>query len=236
MADTNVDPPPPLYPEQEPPQGVTHSDWHAVLRNRFIIGGLGALVLLLLTAIVLYTMGDGDSDTSTVRADPTANGTVTTPVIGPGLNGKLRTTVSMHNGPGPGYSILGTIQRNKVVKVVGRNEDNTWYQVIYPPGGTLRGWVQAPLIDVEGDISTLVIAGPGAGPNNAVPTYAGPIDVAIPTEPGGTEIEDTPTPRPTRAATSTPYPVPTEAPTFTPRPTSPPAQPGHATPDETKSR
>lgn len=236
MADTNVDPPPPLYPGQEPPPSVTHSDWQAILRNRFIIGGLGALVLLLLTAIVLYTLGGDNNDTSTVSGDPTADGRVTTPVIGPGLSGKLRTTVSMHNGPGPGYAILGTIQRNAVVKVVGRNQDNTWYQVIYPPGGTLRGWVQASLIDVEGNTSTLVIAGPGAGPNIAVPTYAGPIDVPIPTEPGGTEIDETPSPAPTREPRFTPFPVPTEAPTFTPRPTSPPAQPGRATPDETKGR
>jgi uncharacterized protein YraI len=158
-------------------------------------------------------------------------------VIGPGLSGKLRTTASMRNGPGPGYPILGTIPRSAVVTVVGRNEDNTWFQVIYPPGFSIRGWVQATLIDIEGDVSSLVIAGPGAGPDVQVPTYAGPINVPIPTEPGGTEFEETPTPRPTRVLpTSTPYPVPTEAPTFTPRPTSPPGQPGRATPEGTNGQ
>lgn len=237
MADTNIDPPPPLHPGQQPQPGAAQSDWHAVLHNRFIIAGLGALVLLLLTAIVLFALGGDNDNASTASGQPTADGRVTTPVLGPGLNGKLRTTASMRNGPGPGYPILGTIPRSAVVTVVGRNVDNTWFQVIYPPGFTIRGWVQATLIDIEGDVSSLVIAGPGAGPDIEVPTYAGPIDVPIPTEPGGTEFEETPTPRPTRVLpTSTPFPIPTEAPTFTPRPTSPPGRPGRATPDGTNGQ
>jgi uncharacterized protein YraI len=237
MADTNVDPPPPLQPGQEQEPAPEHSDWQAILRNRFIIAGLGALVLLLLTAIVLFTL-DGDSDSAaTARGEPTADGRVTTPIIGPGLSGTLRTTASMRNGPGSGSAIIGTIRRGTAVTVVGRNEDSTWFQIIHPGVPTIRAWVQATLIDIEGDVSSLVIAGPGEGPDVEIPTFAGPIDVPIPTEPGGTEFDETPTPRPTRVLpTSTPFPIPTEAPTFTPRPTAAPGQPGRATPDGTNGQ
>ena len=192
------------------------ADWQGVLRNRFILAGLGVLVVLLLVAIVLFAVGGEDgNDTSGVAAQATNDGGVTTPVLGPGLPGQLRTTTTMRNGPGSTYAILGTIPRDSVVTVVGRNQDDTWLQVLYPPGTQLRGWVRASLIDVNGDVSELVIAGPGELPDIPVPTYAGPVFTPVATEPGS-EFEATRTPRPT----FTPVPTWTPRPTRTPPPTS----------------
>ncbi len=80
-----------------------------------------------------------------------------------GLVGHVLTTVTMRNGPGPTHAILGTIPRGALVSVVGRNSDEDWLQVI--PVSGIRGWVDADLIEVTGDISELIIAGPGAGPS-----------------------------------------------------------------------
>lgn len=220
MDEHNPGGPPLLHPSDNATAPATEgwADWHAVLRNRFILGGLGSLVVLLLVAIVLFAVGGGDNnDTSAVAPRPTRDGGATTPVLGPGLPAQLRTTATMRNGPGPTYAILGTIPRDSVVTVVGRNEDDTWLQVLYPPGTQLRGWVQASLIDVNGDISELVIAGPGAQPDVPVPTYSGPIYTPVATEPGS-EFEPTRTPRPT----FTPVPTWTPRAPRTPVPTSTP--------------
>jgi uncharacterized protein YraI len=191
----------------KPPREPGWFDYHAVLSNRFILGGLGILTVMLVAAIVLFAVGgDGDNGGSNVSAQPTT---------GPGATAVI--------GPGTTYAFLGLVRGGILLTVVGRNEGDTWFQVIYPPGSTFRVWVQADAIDIEGDTSNLVIAGPAEGPDIVVPTYAGPVQ-PLPTEPGGTEIEETPTPvdaEPTR----TPRPRFTPAPTWTPRPTATPPGP-----------
>jgi len=190
--------------------------WGALLDNRFILGALSVVVVLLLTAIVLVAIGHGDSsgsDSSNVVAPPGDK----TPVrpIG-GLAGTTVTTASYRNGPGPTYVILGTIPRGATVAVVGRNANDTWLQVRYPPSSNLKGWVDAKLLDVDGDITVLAIAGPGpvaSADITYVPTAAIYEPVDTPTE----ELaEPTRISRPTRPATVRP----TVTPYRTPRPTS----------------
>lgn len=212
-------PPPPFVPtNRKPPklEGSGPPDWQAVLHNRFILGGLGVLVVLLLSAIVLFALGGDGNKGAAVSGRTTPDGTSATAVIGPGLRGRMAATVGSRAGPGTSYAFLGLITSGAELTVVGRNADNTWYQVIYPPGSTLRVWVVASAIRIDGDTSALVIAGPAAGPDVVVPTFAGPSG-PLPTEPGGTEIEETPTfAEPTRRPTFTPPPTWTPAPTRTP--------------------
>lgn len=216
--------PPPLMPTSQKPRGPREPGWldvQAVLRNRFILAGLGVLVVLLLTAIVLFAVGGDSNDKApSVSGNPTDDPAATA-VIGPGLQGRMLATVGSRAGPGYSYAFLGLITNGTPLKVVGRNADDSWYQVIYPPSSTLRVWVIGSAIDITGDTSSLVIAGPAAGPDVVVPTYAGPAQ-PLPTEPGGTEIEETPTAgEPTR----TPRPAFTAQPTWTPRPTNTPPGP-----------
>ena len=148
----------------------------AFLSNRFVIAGLSLVVVLLLVAIVLLVFGSGDGEpqvllvagAGTPTAEPTAR-------PGTPLVGRILTTASTHNGPATSYAILGTIPNGAVVRIIGRSEDETWLQVIYPPGSQLRGWVNASFIEVTGDISQLVVAGPGLGPSVIVPTQLIPI-------------------------------------------------------------
>ncbi len=204
------------------------AEWQALLRNRFILGGLAILVVLLLVTIVLVVLGGGDDD-STPRSSlrPTTPNADTTVVLLTGLRGQVRTTTTMRNGPDTTYAILGTIPKGAVVSVVGRNADDTWLQVTYPPGSQLRGWVSVAFVEVAGDISQLAIADPGAGPSIPIPTGEGgtvllPTDTPAPlvTEPPPTETPGAATPTPTRLrpATATPQlsptsqPIPTETP------------------------
>jgi uncharacterized protein YraI len=225
-------PPPPFVPTSRkppPPKEPGALDLQAVLRNRFILGGLGVLVVLLLAAIVLFAVGGDGNKGATVSGQPTVDGADATAVIGPGLRGRMTATVGSRAGPGTTYPFLGLITNGTLLTVVGRNADDTWYQVIYPPGSTLRVWIVSSAIAITGDTSGLVIAGPAAGPDVVVPTFAGPSG-PLPTEPGGTEIDETPTvdAQPTRRPTFTPPPTWTPVPTNTPQ--GPVATPGNERP------
>lgn len=230
------EPPPPTPRElEEPPPtasaietaGSFWADWQALLRNRLILGGLAALVLLLLVAIVLVLIGSDGDDETTPRPLVATTPREEEPTVLPsgGLIGRMRTTASVRRGPAATYEILGTVRGGAVVTVVGRNEDETWLQLIYPPGSELRGWVNATLIEVTGDVSRLVIAGPSAGPSVAVPTspFFNPTFEPLPTEPGGEPTEpaeptETPRRRPTNTPRPTRTPTPTPAPEETPTP------------------
>src|SRR4030042_116743 len=92
MEDNNAPEPPPL-PELEEFIPVAarseagHKDrapliaeWQALLRNRFILGGLGVLGVLLLVMIVLIVFGGGDggpSRSAAVGQDSTPDGETT---------------------------------------------------------------------------------------------------------------------------------------------------------------
>lgn len=184
----------------------------ALLNNRFILGGLGVVVVLLLTAIVLVAIGQGDSAKGNAPnvSVPPGDKTPSRPIGG--LAGTTKTTASYRNGPGPTYVILGTIPRGATVAVVGRNEDDSWLQVRYPPSSTLKGWVDAKLLDVEGDVTVLAIAGPGpvaSADITYVPTAAIYEPVGTPTaEPAEPTRITRPTGTPTSRPSVTPYRTP----------------------------
>jgi uncharacterized protein YraI len=224
-------PPPPeleaphtAAPPQGPPEGGgLVGDAAALLRNRFILFGLGVLVVLLLLTIVLVVVGGGDDDNPPSVVVPTTPGatdaTQARPLVG--LPGTLLSSATVRNGPGLTYSTLGLIPEGALVPVIGRNEDSTWLQVLYPPNSQLRGWVIASQIDVDGDIQTLVLAGPGAGPQVPLPTSFPFLTPEFP-------IEGTPTPFEEATATEereTRTPVPSATRIFVETSTAVPPEP-----------
>ena len=235
--------PPPLLPELSPSSatvpgpsgadatgGVQPTDWTGILQNRLILSGLAAIVVLALITIVLITIGNGDGAPNprslagggTPEASPRA-------FRGGGLVGEVRTTTIIRSGPGSSYGILGTIPRGAVVSVVGRDENQAWLQVSYPPGSELLGWVSIAFIEVSGDISQLVVAEASEPPSIVIPTSIVTI-TEMPTE--------SPTATEPLAATETPSPDPKETlpptepplPTVTPEATSTPPPPATETP------
>jgi hypothetical protein len=229
-------PPPELEPSdaaaiQQPDAGGGAGflgDVAALIQNRFILFGLGVLVVLLLLTIVLVVVGGGDDDNAPSVILPTTPGddaTEVRPLVG--LPGRLIVQATPRIGPGPTYAQAGLIPQGALVPVVGRNEDGTWLQVLYPPNSQLRVWVIATSLDVDGDIGTLVLAGPGAGPQVPLPTSfpfltpdvpveetpALPGEEPTATEERPTRATRTPVPSATRifVSTSTPPPEPTPA-------------------------
>jgi uncharacterized protein YraI len=202
-----------------PSPGGGWAEWLDLLRNRLILSGLATIVVLLLVAIVFVVIDSGDDAPSVIdgaRPTPTAGGT---PLPGDGVTGVVRTTAGARNGPGTSYSVIGTVPRGTSLQVVGRNADDTWVQVVYPPGSQLRVWINLAFIDVRGDISDLAIAGPGDSPNVAVPTSVGPI--GSPTPEVDVTLQPEPTGTPTRRPTSTRVPTITPQSIVTPTPVIP---------------
>jgi uncharacterized protein YraI len=222
----------PAPPRSSSGASIVAEGWAALLNNRFILAALGVVALLLLTTVILVAIGHGGSDDlpSANLGAPAGEKTAVRPVGS--FVGTTVTAVGYRNGPGPTYSILGTIPRGATVAIVGRNEDESWLQVRYPPNSTLKGWVDAKLLEVSGDLTKLVVAGPGpvASADGVLPTAQ---DQPFATETVESEptLSYRPTRTPTFRPTRTPYRPPTatstvpEPPTATPPPVdSTPAQ------------
>lgn len=229
--------------------GASQAAWYArllggftFLNNRFILASLSLVVVLLLTAAVFAAIGNGARRMPLVVVRPTPTPTTGAPALAldGGLPGRILYTVSVRNGPNAFLltSILGTVPRGTMIAVVGRNAEQTWLQIVYPPDSVLRGWVDARYIAITGDVSRLPLAGPGPRPEVAVPTSAAQpgVHAAPPTVPPPTAVQPSQTPfslpthtpplRPT--ATST---APTRVRTTpTPQRTATPPQPATGTP------
>jgi uncharacterized protein YraI len=131
-------------------------------------------------------------------------------------------TASLHNGPGTGYPILGTLPSGAIVKVIGRSDDSTWLQVVSQVG--ITGWLPAAVVEVNGDIAQLAVGAPGPGPSIAVPTQSlSDLAPPVPTRIVPAEDDGPGERRPTERA-------PTPRRTPTPRPTTPPPPPPTLTP------
>jgi uncharacterized protein YraI len=229
-----AEPPPPKLEPRVPiaarprPTTALSSRWDAwlpLLNNRAILSGLGLVIVLLLIAIVLVSIGHGNDTHRAVVAIPTPDANSTALPRG-SLSGHIVTTASLRNGPDATYSLLGTVPKGASVAVIGRNQDESWLQIRYPPGSSLLGWVDAQFLETTGDVSLLAVAGPGPGPSVPRPTGSAP-PTATPTEEEATPTptEET-TPSATATATVETKPTSTEqpqqTPTVAPQPTATP--------------
>jgi hypothetical protein len=172
-----------------------------VLRNPFVLGGLAAVVavLLVIVAVVAFS-GDGGSGSGQDSAAKPATKTPTPEQVagGDGVTGKANATVNVRNGPVNTAEVLGVLRRGGEVSVDGKSADDEWLQIVYPPRSKLHGWVLASSLDLNSDISGLAVATPEEIPLAVVPT-----SIAVAT------VESTPTPTPGLTATVTATPLST---------------------------
>lgn len=62
--------------------------------------------------------------------------------------------VNVRSGPGTEFSIVGSLVRDAVMRLLGRNSFGDWVQIETPTG---VGWVYAPLLELSVDVETLPI-------------------------------------------------------------------------------
>jgi hypothetical protein len=68
-----------------------------------------------------------------------------------------RTRLNVRAGPDTAYPLLGTLDEGQTVQMTGRNQDSTWWQIVYPPGSSARGWIAAEYTIVSGEPQSLLV-------------------------------------------------------------------------------
>ena len=152
-----------------------------LLRNPLVLGGL-AIVLAVVAAIVvavLFSEGEEETVVSTPTAETSTPGRTPTRTSVPleGMSARALSTLTVRAGPGTGYISLGIARRDSELEVVGKNEEETWLAISYPPRSRLTGWVAADGVELEGSLASLPVATPESLVLPAVPTYAGGVYV-----------------------------------------------------------
>ncbi len=180
--------PPFLPPEEDTP----------FLKNPLVLAGMGLVIALLIPAIALILLGsDGGGDSSSERppATPTASDGSSDGDNGPSVAARILDVADVRSGPGTQYPFLGTLRSGTPVEIVGRNDDASWLQIVFPPNSRQRGWLQAAAVEVEGDIELVRVATPSPLDLPTVPTSEASATVSVTEEPSETvEAEETPTP------------------------------------------
>ena len=72
------------------------------------------------------------------------------------------TTVALNvrQGPGQHYPILGLVPPGTRLRIVGRNPEATWWQVVYPDGSEERGWIFADFTQSFNTADVPIVATP----------------------------------------------------------------------------
>jgi hypothetical protein len=166
-----------------------------------VLAGVAVVALLGLTAGVLVVI-DSARDSSANEPQVIVEPKTATP--GPrsktataiGVSGRTKGVTAVRFAPGSRTQALGTLPAERDVQIDGRTEDDGWFRIIFPPNSELHGWVEADLLEITGDPSTLLVA-----------TAEPPIQVELPTEPASRftpETEETPEETPTPEGTPAP--------------------------------
>jgi len=148
----------------------------SLLRNPYVLAGLAVAMAIVLAVAVVFLFGRGGNDGGG------NNGvTVQTPTVPAGGNGAVPgglgvrsiATATVREGPDREYLEIGLLRADQDVQVVGRNQDSSWYQIVYPRDSQLRGWVPKSALSVpEAAAAALVVVTvtPIDRPTVAVPT------------------------------------------------------------------
>jgi uncharacterized protein YraI len=167
------------------------------LRSPIILGGLVVVLIALIAVVALGVLGGGNGGDNGGSATKTAGTSSPKQTASSDhLTGKATATVNVRSDPGNAFQALGVLKNGTEVEIVAKSEDGEWFQIVYPSGSNLRGWVLAESLEVTGDLSGLGVATPEHIPVPVAPTS--PAVTQAPTTP--TPLELTPTPSPTPLA------------------------------------
>ena len=108
--------------------------------------------------------------TPTPAATPTPTSTMTpTPTVGVPLVTAL-VDLNVRSGPGVEYPRIGALMKGQSARVTGRSPDLMWWQIVYPPDPSGRGWVSGrPQYTSAANVDNVPIVSPPPLPT-ATPT------------------------------------------------------------------
>jgi hypothetical protein len=112
---------------------------YSMLRNPYVIAALAVAVAIMLAVVFVIAFSSNEGGIGSVGG---VNSRTPTPAPGelPGVQAKVIAIAAIREGPGLEFFELGLLRNGQDVSVVGRNDDASWYQVIFA-GADLRGWV-----------------------------------------------------------------------------------------------
>lgn len=110
-------------------------------------------------------------------------------------------TVRIRSGPGTQFAILGLLSEGQTARAIGRNADDSWWQIEFPATGG-AGWVTAEFVEVIGNATGLPVVGEAALTVTASPAST-PTRTATATLTASLTPTVTVTSTPTRTATAT---------------------------------
>lgn len=140
-----------VSPQQQPAFSVTQGWTAAVLGSHSV-------------TVKAYNAAGRVSDPATVTVNvveevtaiPTIPADVTLPPGAPWAAITAR-VLNVRKGPGTNYPVIGQLQQNDVVEIVGKNADSSWLQIVYPTGTIGRGWISASYAQVRGSPASIPV-------------------------------------------------------------------------------
>jgi uncharacterized protein YraI len=162
------------------------------LRSPIILGGLAVVLIALIAVVALGVLGGGNGGGGGPATKTAGTSSPKQTASSDHLTGKAKSTVNVRSDPGNAFQALGVLRNGTEVEIVAKSEDGKWFQIVYPSGSNLRGWVLAESLDVNGDMSGLGVATPENIPVPVVPTSPAVTPTTTPTP-----SNLTPTPSPT---------------------------------------
>lgn len=150
------------------------------LRNPYVLAGLAVGFAIFLAVIVVFIFGSSGSGSGDgpPLIDPL------TPQPGRGITARSVATSTVREGPGLDYFAIGELGRNQDIEIAGRNVESTWFNIYFPPGSSLRGWVPASALRLPANATAIPV-------------------VAVTPIPRPTVLQPTTPPEPTGTATGT---------------------------------
>jgi hypothetical protein len=158
-----------------------HDDQMSLLRNPYVLAGLAVALAIVMAVAVVFLFGRGGSGAGGNGGNNNSGAAVQTQTPRPGggnaipgaVNVKSIAQATVREGPDREYLELGLLRADQDVQVVGRNQDTSWYQIVFPRDSQLRGWVPKTALNVpEGALASLAVVTvtPIDRPTVAIPT------------------------------------------------------------------
>ena len=145
-------PAPPRRPGD--PAAYTAPGGESFMRNPYILAGLamaGAIVMAVVVVVIFGSGGDANGNGGGAIGSQS-------PVPGRGIVSPSIATATVREGPSIDYIEVGLLRTGQDVEVVGRNQTASWFQIFYPPGSQLKGWVPSSALRVPAEAELPVVA------------------------------------------------------------------------------
>lgn len=124
------------------------------------------------------------SETLPVNNPPPAAQTNEPQLMAPG-------SVNIRSGPGLNYNVIGTLNANTAMPIVGRNADSSWWQINMP--NDVRGWVAGTVVNASNAGNVPVAEAPAPPPPAPVAAQPAAETTSPPPEPEKPKYQYEPT-------------------------------------------